>query len=223
MIMGQKVNPFSLRLVNSKNWQSRWFSKSAFSTNVAEDLAIRDAISKKFNKSAGIAKVEILRDHESIKINLYSSKPGILIGRSGQGINDIRAYLVKHVTSFRLADSNKLPKIEIEILEVKTPETNAKIVGENIAIQIEKRIPYKRAIKQAIAKAIEAKAKGIKIQIAGRLGGAEIARSEKYGQNSVPLGRMRADIDFAHATALTTYGTVGIKVWIYKGDKISEE
>lgn len=221
--MGQKVNPFSFRLPIIKNWQSKWFEKRDFAEFISIDLAIRDAITKKFGKTAGISKTEILRDHEAITINLYTSKPGILIGRSGQGIMDIRTYLTKHVEKFRIAPIKKMPKIKIEIIEVKNPEVNAKLVGENIALQIEKRIQYKRAIKQAIAKAVEAKAKGIKIQISGRLNGAEIARSEKYGSNMVPLGRLRADIDYAQSTALTTYGTVGIKVWIYKGERLPDE
>jgi len=221
--MGQKVNPFSLRLTINKNWKSKWFGKNQFADFISSDLAIRQAITKKFGKSAGIAKTEILRDHEAITINLYTSKPGVLIGRSGQGIVDLKAYLVKHVEKFRTANSNKLPKIKLEIIEIKNPEANAQLAAESIAIQLEKRIMYKRAVKQAIAKAMEAKVKGIKIKVGGRLNGAEIARSESYGESSVPLGRLRADIDFGQATAHTTYGTIGIKVWIYKGDKISDE
>jgi small subunit ribosomal protein S3 len=221
--MGQKVNPFSFRLPITKDWQSKWFGKHDFADFISIDLAMREAIQKKFGKTAGIGKIEILRDHEAITINLHTSKPGILIGRSGQGIIDLRAYLVKHVEKFRTINSNKLPKLKIEIIEVKNPEVYAQIVADNIALQLEKRILYKRAVKQAIAKAIEAKANGIKIQVGGRLNGAEIARSEKYGSQSVPLGRLRADIDFARSTAHTTYGTIGIKVWIYKGDRILEE
>lgn len=221
--MGQKVNPKSLRLPINKNWQSKWFDKKAFAKNIAEDLGIRQAITQRFGKTAGISLVEILRDHESITVNIHTSKPGILIGRSGQGINEIRIFIIKNVPQFRILPSNMQPKIKIEILEIKNSETNAQLIAENIAIQVEKRIPYKRAIKQAIAKAMEAKAKGVKIQISGRLGGAEIARSEKYGELSVPLGRLRADIDYGYVAALTTYGTIGIKVWIYKGDKLKEE
>lgn len=221
--MGHKVNPFSWRLPANKNWQSKWFGKKSFADFMSEDLAIRQAVEKKFSKSAGVSQVEILRDHESITINLHTSKPGIIIGRSGQGIVDLRNYLIKNVTQFRTLPANKQPKIKIEIMEIRNPETQAQLVAENIALQIEKRIMYKRAIKQAIAKAMEAKVKGIKIQIAGRLGGAEIARSEKYGASSVPLGKLRAEIDYGFATAFTTYGTIGIKVWIYKGDKIIEE
>lgn len=221
--MGQKVNPKSFRLPINKNWQSKWFGKHDFAKNIAEDVAVRTAITKKFSKSAGISRVEILRDHEWLTINIHTSKPGVLIGRSGQGINDIRAYIIKNVSMFRTLPSNKLPKIKIEILEIKSSETDAQLVAENIALQIEKRIPFKRAVKQAIGKAIEARAKGVKIQVSGRLGGAEIARSEKYGERSVPLGRLRADIDYGYAVALTTYGTIGVKVWIYKGDKLKDE
>lgn len=221
--MGHKVNPFSWRLPNNKDWQSKWFGKNNFAKFVGEDLAIRQTIEKKFGKSAGVAKVEILRDHESITINLHTSKPGIIIGRSGQGIIDLRAFIIRNIPQFRELSSNKQPKIKIEIIEIRNPEAQAKLIAESIANQIEKRIMYKRAVKQAIAKAMEAKVKGIKIQIAGRLNGAEIARSEKYGAQSVPLGRLRADIDYGFVQALTTYGTIGIKVWIYKGNKVLEE
>jgi len=220
--MGQKVNPKSLRLIINKDWQSKWFGKRNFGENISQDLEIRKAIRKKYGLMAGIGRIEILRDPESVTVNIYTSKPGVLIGRSGQGINELKNYIIGFVPSFRTAPSNKLPKIKIEIIEIKNPEINAQLIAENIAIQIEKRISYKRAIKQAIAKAMEAKAKGIKIQVGGRLGGADIARSEKYGEKSVPLGRLRADIDFGTATALTTYGTIGVKVWIYKGEKILE-
>lgn len=221
--MGQKVNPVSFRLPINKNWKSRWFGKNDFAKNVALDLEIRKAIEKKFGKTAGVSKVEILRDHEATTINIHTSKPGIIIGRSGQGINDLRAYILKNVSMFRVLDQNKQPKIKIEILEVKNMEANAQLAAENIAIQLEKRIPYKRAVKQAIQKAMDNKVKGIKIQVAGRLGGAEIARREKYGEKSVPLSHLRAEIDYGHAVAYTTYGTVGIKVWIYLGDKITEK
>jgi len=221
--MGQKVNPKSFRLPLNKNWQSKWFSEKDFAKYLAEDIEIRRAINQKYSKMAGISYIEILRDQEQITINIHTSKPGIIIGRSGQGISDLKAYIIKYVTSFRTRSSNKLPKMKIEIMELKNAEIDAQLVAESIAIQLEKRIPYKRAIKQAIAKAMEAKAKGIKIQVSGRLGGAEIARGEKYGQGSVPLGRLRANIDYGFVHALTTYGTIGIKVWIYKGNNITEK
>lgn len=221
--MGQKVNPISFRLPINKNWKSKWFGKNNFAKYISEDLEIRRVVEKKFGKTAGISRVEILRDHEATTVNIHTSKPGIMIGRSGQGINDLRAYILKNVTAFRILDSGKQPKIKIEILEIKNMETNAQLVAENIAIQLEKRIPYKRAIKQSIQKAMDSRIKGIKIQVAGRLGGAEIARSEKYGDKSVPLSRLKAEIDYGQATSFTTFGTVGIKVWIYTGDKIVEK
>jgi len=218
--MGQKVNPQSFRLPLNKEWQSKWFGKHDFAANIAEDNEIRGAITKKFGKTAGIGRVEILRDRDSITINIHTSRPGIIIGRSGQGINDLRISVIKNAQTFRTRSSNELPKIKIEIVEIKNPETHAQLVAENIALQLEKRIAYKRAVKMAISKAMEARAKGVKIQVSGRLNGAEIARSEKYGESSVPLGRLRADIDYGYAMALTTYGTIGIKVWIYKGEVI---
>ena len=220
--MGQKVNPRSFRLPINKEWQSKWFSKVNFAAFIGEDLHIREAIAKKFGKTAGISKIEILRDHEWTTINIYSSRPGVLIGRSGSGINDLKKYIISGVETYRTRPSNKLPKIKIEIIELKNSEANAQLVAENIAIQLEKRFPYKRAVKQAISKAMEARVKGIKIQISGRLNGADIARSEKYGESSVPLSRLKANIDYGYAMSLTTFGSIGIKVWIYKGDNVTE-
>ena len=148
--MGHKVNPFSWRLYNNKNWPARWFGKNNFANAISEDLQIRDAIAKKYNKAAGVKLVEIMRDHDSITINLHTSKPGVIIGRSGQGIVDLRANLIKNVTSFRQLPVNKQPKIRIEIIEIRNPEVHAQLIAESIAQQIEKRIMNKRAIKQAI-------------------------------------------------------------------------
>lgn len=222
--MGHKVNPKSFRLQILKNWQSKWISSRNFAANLAEDIEIRQALQKRFGKSTGVALVEISRDRDSVKIVIHTSRPGILIGRSGQGINDLKLYLVK--TCSKLCDprtGQATKKIEIEIIEVKTPNLSAHLVAEQVAYQIEKRIAYKRAIKQTISKVMEAKAKGVRIAVAGRLGGAEIARREHYGAGSVPLGRLRADIDYAHIDALTTYGIIGVKVWIYKGDRLTAE
>lgn len=221
--MGQKVNPISFRLPLNKDWKSKWFARGNFAKYVFEDLEIRRAIEKKFGKTAGISRVEVLRDNDSIVVNLHSSKPGILIGRSGQGVVDLKAYLLKSVKMFRILDQKKQPKIKVDVIEVRMPELNAQLVADNIALQVEKRIPFKRASKQAITKTIEARAKGIKVQLSGRLGGAEIARTEKYGEGSVPLGRLRANVDYGYAIAYTTFGTIGIKVWIYKGDILKEE
>jgi len=222
--MGHKVNPKSFRLQINKNWQSKWFSTHEFAKKLTSDIEIRKALAKRFSKISGVSSIEIIRDQDSIKIVIYTSKPGILIGRSGQGITDLKIYLVKSCPSLRDAKTGLVStKIDMDIVEIKTPNLSAEIVAQNVAYQIEKRLPYKRAVKQAISKTMEAKAKGIKIAIGGRLGGAEIARREHYGAGSVPLGRLRADIDFAQVDALTTYGTIGVKVWIYKGDVIATE
>ena len=222
--MGHKVNPKSFRLQITKNWQSKWFSTRDFAKKLTSDIEIRKALAKRFSKISGVSSVEIVRDQDSIKVIIATSKPGILIGRSGQGINDLKLYLVKSCPSLRNPNTGMAnTKIDLEIVEVKNPELSAEIVAQNIAYQIEKRLPYKRAAKQAIKKTMEAKAKGVKVALAGRLGGAEIARREHYGAGSVPLGRLRADIDFAQVDALTTYGMIGVKVWIYKGDRIAEE
>jgi len=219
--VGHKVNPISLRLQLNKDWQSKWFAKKDFAQNLGEDIEIRKILNQRLDKTASVAKIEIERSQDTIKIIIHTAKPGILIGRSGQGINDLKQYLIRHASKLRDPKTG-LPakKIEIEILEIKNPDLSAEIVAQQVALQIEKRIPYKRAIKQAITRAMEAKAKGIKVAVAGRLGGAEIARREHYGAGLVPLGRLRADIDFAQVDALTTYGIIGVKVWIYKGDKL---
>lgn len=222
--MGHKVSPISFRLSLNKNWQSKWFSPRNFSENLARDIQIREALKKRFSKSAGVALIEIIRTQDLAKIVIHTSKPGILIGRSGQGINEIKKYLLKNCPQLLDSKTGRFKeKIEIEVMEIKNPDLSAQIVAEQIAYQIEKRIAYKRATKQAIVRATDARAKGIKVAIAGRLGGAEIARREHYGAGSVPLGRLRADIDFAHVDALTTYGIIGVKVWIYKGDKLAGE
>ncbi|KKQ74610.1 MAG: 30S ribosomal protein S3 [Berkelbacteria bacterium GW2011_GWB1_38_5] len=219
--MGHKVNPIGFRLQLNKNWQSKWFAPRSFAKNLAEDIEIRTLLGKRFGKNAGVAKIELSRDQDAIKVAIYSSKPGILIGRSGQGINEIKTYLLKNCLQIR---NNKTglanKKIEIEIMEIKNGELSAEIVAQQIVHQIERRIAYKRAIKQTIAKVMEKRALGVKVVIAGRLGGAEIARREHYGNGSIPLGRLRADIDYAQVDALTTYGIIGVKVWIYKGDII---
>jgi len=222
--VGHKVNPVGFRIQLNKNWQSKWFARRGFAQNLGEDIEIRQELVKRFGKTTGVAEVEIIRSQDVIKIIIHTSKPGIVIGRSGQGITDLRLYLAKHCPRLRNPKTGLInKKIEIEIMEIKAPYLSAEIVGQLVAIQIEKRIAYKRAIKQAISKVMEAKAKGVRIAVAGRLSGAEIARREHYGAGSVPLGRLRADIDFAQVNALTTYGVIGVKVWIYKGDKLEED
>lgn len=222
--MGHKVNPKSFRLPITRDWQAKWFGKHDFSMNLISDIEVRKALQNKFGKTAGVSRVDIARAQGVVKVVIHTSKPGIIIGRSGQGINDIKFAIIKNCPSLRNPSTGLAKeKIEIEILEIKTPDLEAEIVAQQVAYQIEKRIAYKRAIKQAIGRTMDARAKGVKIAVSGRLNGAEIARREHYGQGSVPLGRLRADIDFAKVDALTTYGIIGVKVWIYKGDKVAIE
>lgn len=222
--MGHKVNPIGFRLQITKNWQSKWFSKNNFREKLLSDIEIRKSLDKRFGLSAGVARVEIDRSQDTVKIIIYTSKPGVLIGRSGQGINELKTYLLKSCPTLRnSATGTAINKLELEIMEVKEPYLSAELAAQQIAFQIQRRAAYKRSIKQVLAKIMDAKAQGAKIAVAGRLGGAEIARREQYGVGSVPLGRLRADVDFAKKDALTTYGIVGIKVWIYKGDKIERE
>ena len=211
--MGQKVHPYGFRLGVNKTWISRWYSGKGYATALHEDLKIRKHV-KGTLKFAGVSKVEIERKANSkTTILVYTARPGVVIGKKGQGMEVLKN------------DIQKLTKTEVEIriLEVKRPETDSQLVAENIAIQLEKRVAFRRAMKRAIFNAKKFGAKGIKIKVSGRLGGAEIARSEWYVEGSVPLHTLRADIDYGFAEASTVYGIIGLKVWIYKGDIISEK
>jgi len=206
--MGQKVSPFLQRIGFTKTWHSRWFAKPAdFARFIEEDYRIRKYIKKKF-KQAAISKIIIERLTEQIKIRIFSARPGIIIGRHGADIERLRE------------DLNSMAKkgISIDIEEVKRPALDAQLVAENIALQIEKRVAFRRAVKRAIEQTVSAGAEGIKVACAGRLGGAEMSREENYKQGKIPLSTLRADIDYGFAESLTTYGLIGIKVWIYKGD-----
>ncbi|MCM8794023.1 MAG: 30S ribosomal protein S3 [Candidatus Omnitrophica bacterium] len=206
--MGQKVHPYSFRLGTSRTWQSRWFARGKeFTTYVVEDARIRRHIKRSF-PTAQVSKIEIERLKERIKVIIHTSRPGIIIGRRGADIDRLREDLQNMV--------NK--QVDIELREIKDPALDAQLVAENIAFQLEKRIAYRRAIKRAIQLAMEAGAKGIKIVCGGRLAGAEIARSETFKMGKIPLQTMRADIDYGTCGALTTYGYIGVKVWIYKGE-----
>ncbi len=216
--MGQKVNPLSLRLPKLKNWQSRWFAEKEYGQYLIEDIKIRQTIAKKLGLNAAIEKVDIERSQETVTVKIYTARPGIIIGRSGQGINDLKNYLESQPKLNTLKR-----KLKLEIIEVKIPELSANLVAQNIGSQISRRISFRRAIKQAIEKTIEKGAKGIKVCVSGRLGGAEIARTEKFGVGEIPLGSIRADIDYALYHAHTTYGMIGIKVWLYKGIKHEEK
>lgn len=210
--MGHKINPKSFRLIVDKDWQSTWYAnKKEYAVNLAEDILIRELILEKMGRAAGISGIKIQRDNEKIEIIIRSGRPGIIIGRSGKGVEDLRSFLGKKI-------NNK--KISIEIVEIKRSEIDAALVAQNIAYQIERRYPYKRAVRQAIEKVMVSQSvKGIKVHVAGRLGGVLISRSEKYSQGLIPLATLRSDIDYAKEEAHTTYGVIGIKVWIYRGEK----
>ena len=206
--MGQKVNPHGLRIGIIKDWDTKWYAnKKNFSELLVEDVKIRKFIKKKLY-TAGIARIEIERAANKVKINVHTAKPGLVIGRGGSGIDELRKQLEK------LTQKSVL----INITEIKRPELNSQIVSENIASQLERRISFRRAMKQAMARTMKAGAKGIKTQVSGRLGGAEIARVEHYHEGTIPLQTLRADVDYGFAEANTTYGKIGVKVWIYKGE-----
>lgn len=209
--MGQKVNPTGLRIGVNKNWDSVWFTKKGYSDKLIEDFKIRNFILKQFNKSkdAAVAKVTLERFTDRININIHTARPAIVIGRKGQEIENLKAVLSKLI---------KNDKIEIKIVQIKKPELDAQLIADNIASQLEKRMSTKRTMKQAISNAIRSGAKGIKIKCSGRLEGAEIARVESYKEGRIPLQTLRANIDFGKGTAITTLGTIGIKVWVYTGD-----
>jgi small subunit ribosomal protein S3 len=206
--MGQKVNPKSMRLKINEVWQSKWFGRQTYADNLIEDLKIRRFIEGKL-KEASVSEVGISRDSNKVAITIHTSRPGIIIGRGGAGTEQLKKELVKFVKN----------KLQINIVEVKKPDADAAIIGQSVAAQIEKRIPYRRALKQAVEKAKSAGIQGVKIQISGRLNGAEIARREKLIWGTVPLSTFKSDIDYKYVTALTTYGIIGIKVWVYKGDR----
>jgi ribosomal protein S3 len=210
--MGQKVNPISFRLQTSKNWNSRWFaSKKDFAVWLAEDGKIRDLIEKRFASRPTIANVEIERSANLVTVTIHTPKAGVVIGRGGAGINELKKVIEKVVS---------LP-VRINVEEVRRPELNAKLVAENIAHQLERRANFRRAVKMAIQGSRNAGAKGIRVEVAGRLNGAEMSRREKFIEGSVPLHTLRADVDFYAARALGPNGTgiIGIKVWIYKGER----
>ena len=210
--MGQKVNPYGIRLGINKTWSSRWFSKNEYTKLLHQDLKIKNYVEKKL-KNASISKINIERAAKKLRLSIYSSRPGIIIGKKGADIETLKN------------DLSKMSNLEVflDIKEVRKPEVEAKLVAENIASQLEKRISFRRAMKKAVQSAMRLGAKGVKVVCSGRLGGAEIARTEKYHEGSVPLHTLRGDIDYSTAEAETTYGICGIKVWINKGEILMKD
>ncbi len=210
--MGQKVNPHGLRVGVIKDWDSRWFAvKKDFGDILIEDYNLRKDLKKKLY-SAGISKIEIERDQTRVRIFIHCAKPGMVIGKGGAGIEKLKQECQKIASK----------PVIINIVEIKSPDLNAQLIAENIAAQLEKRISFRRALKQAIGRAMKFGAKGIKTQVSGRLGGAEIARTEQYHEGTIPLQTLRADIDYGFAEAKTTYGQLGVKVWLYNGEVLQD-
>ena len=210
--MGQKAHPYGLRLGIIKDWKSKWFATRNFADLLQEDLLIRKYTNKRL-EHAGVALIEILRAPKKVTIDIHTARPGIVIGRKGAEVDNLKGEL-ELLTG---------KEILLNVIEIKKPEISAQLVGQSIAKQLEGRVSFRRAMKKAMAAAMKSGAEGIKIRCGGRLGGAEIARTEKYHDGRVPLHTLRADIDYAQSTANTTYGTIGVKVWICHGEKIGDE
>jgi small subunit ribosomal protein S3 len=205
--MGQKVNPHGLRVGVIKDWDSRWFAEADFADNLVEDYNIRKFLKKKLYNS-GVAKIEIERAADRVKVIVYTAKPGVVIGKGGAEIEKLKVELAKYTSK----------KILVDIKEVKKPDGNAQLVAENIASQLENRISFRRAMKSCMSRTMKSGAKGIKTACSGRLGGADMARTEFYSEGTIPLQTLRADIDYGFAEADTTYGKIGVKVWVYHGE-----
>jgi small subunit ribosomal protein S3 len=209
--LGQKVHPYGFRLGYNKNWLSRWFSSKEYPKSVYEDKKIRNFLKKKLYH-AGIAKIEIERAADRVRLIIYTARPGIVIGRKGVEIEKLRDDLKKQFGR----------EFMIEVNEIRRPEIDAQLVAENVALQLERRVAFRRAIKRTISLAQKFGAEGIKVSVSGRLGGADIARTEWHREGRVPLQTLRADIDYGFAIAKTTYGVIGVKVWIFKGEILDE-
>jgi small subunit ribosomal protein S3 len=209
--VGQKVNPHGLRVGIIKTWDSKWYADKDYGKFLLEDIRIREFVKNKLF-ATGIARVEIERAANRARVTIHTAKPGMVIGRSGANIEVLK----KDIKQF--TDS----QVDINIQEIKHPDMDAVLVAQNIAAQLERRIAFRRAMKQSVTRTMRIGAKGIKVQVGGRLGGAEIARSESYREGSIPIHTLRADIDYGTAEAKTTYGRIGVKVWIYKGEVLPE-
>ena len=211
--MGQKVNPIGMRLGVNRTWDSRWFAGKGYGDLLHEDLKIRSFLAKKLGQQAGVAKIIVERPSGKARITIHSARPGVIIGKKGADIENLRKALTKMTSA----------EVSLNIVEIRKPEIDAKLVAENIANQLERRVAFRRAMKRAVQSAMRLGALGIRINCGGRLGGAEIARMEWYREGRVPLHTLRADIDYGVATAFTTMGTCGVKVWIYKGDILDHD
>lgn len=210
--MGQKVNPHGLRVGIIKDWDSRWYEEKKFSDYLVEDYNLRKYLKKKLY-AAGISKIEIERITTKINITIYTAKPGLVIGKGGAEIEKLKKELAKYTKS----------EINLNIKEIKRPDREAQLVAENVALNLENRMAFRRAMKQAMSRTMKAGALGIKASVGGRLAGADIARTEFYSEGTIPLQTLRADIDYGFAEANTTYGKLGVKVWIYKGEILSKK
>ncbi len=212
--MGQKINPTGLRIGVIKDWESRWYADdNSFGDILVEDYNLREYLLKTL-APAGVPKVEIERDAKRVRINIHCAKPGMVIGRGGAEIEKLKKICEKKISGDK--------EVFINIVEVKQPDLNAQLVAESIAAQLEKRVSFRRALKQSISRTMKLGAKGIKTQVSGRIGGAEIARTEQYHEGTIPLQTIRADIDYGFTEAHTTYGLIGVKVWIYKGEVLHD-
>jgi small subunit ribosomal protein S3 len=210
--LGQKVNPIGLRVGINRTWDSKWFSEKNYASWLHEDMVVRRFI-KKEHYAAGISRIVLERAPGKLKVTVHTARPGILIGKGGAGVDDLKRKIEKMVPS----------TVFINIVEVRKPETDAQLIAESIAAQLQKRIAFRRAMKKAMSQALKFGVKGIKVNLAGRLGGAEIARTERYHEGRVPLHTLRADIDYGYTQSRTTYGVIGVKVWVYKGEIFEEK
>jgi len=208
--MGQKTHPTGFRVGVTKPWKSRWYSEKEFARNLSEDYVLRRFVKEKLYNS-GVSKIEIERTASKLRVNVFSARPGIAIGKKGAGIEQLRNDIAKKI-------KKPVEEVFLNVTEVRKAEADSQLIAENIANQIERRVAYRRAMKKAIQQAFKFGVEGIKVRVSGRLGGSEIARSDKYAEGSIPLHTLRADIDYGFAEAKTTAGIIGIKVWVYKGE-----
>ncbi len=211
--MGQKISPIGLRVGVIRNWESRWYaSKKKFADNIYEDYKLRSYVKRKL-KNSGISKIEIERKGEQVKLVIFTARPGFVIGKKGVGIDALSADIQKQTKN----------RLSVSIQEIRKPDLDSQLVAENIALQLQKRVSWRRVLKKAIASAVRQGVRGVKVRVSGRLDGADIARSEWYNEKSIPLHTLRANIDYGFAEALTTYGLIGVKVWMYYGDVYSKK